>query len=210
MVQIDKIIALFTLILLVSFPVLAQEHSHSDSATEETSVVVEEGLPEAGEIPATENSIFAPWSQFPNLHPMVVHFPIVLLLLAVLSQFTGLFAYRKEMSWITIFLLTGGFIGALLAGLVFHPHTNELPENIQKIFETHEYYAYLTLWLAGIALVLKFISHFTSRKTWFEVIVFLVLGASALTISLAGHLGSQMVFIEEVGPGGNYIEQHDE
>jgi hypothetical protein len=48
------------------------------------------------------------------------------------------------------------------------------------------------------------------RKTWFEVIVFLVLGASALTVSLAGHLGSQMVFIEEVGPGGNYIEQQDE
>ncbi|QGY45803.1 hypothetical protein GM418_19630 [Maribellus comscasis] len=209
MAQIDKIITLFTLILLLSFPVLAQEHSHSDSAKEETSVVVEEGLPEAEEIPATENSTFASWDEFPNLHPMVVHFPIVLLLVALLSQFIGLFAYRKEMSWVTIFLLTGGFIGALLAGLVFHPHTSELPENVKQVFETHEYYAFLTIWLAAIALVLKIISHFTNRKTWFEVIVFLVLGASALTVSLAGHLGSQMVFIEEVGAGGNYIEQHD-
>jgi uncharacterized protein involved in response to NO len=64
--------------------------------------------------------------------------------------------------------------------------------------------------LAGIALVLKLISHFTKRKIWAEVIVFLVLAGSAVTVSLAGHLGSQLVFIEEVGPGGNYIKQHDE
>jgi uncharacterized membrane protein len=199
-----------TLVLAFSLQTNAQEGEHSHGEERNESVVLQKGLPEEMEIPATANSTFASWGEFPNLHPMVVHFPVALLLVAALAQLVGLFAYRKQMSLITIFLLLGGFIGTLLAGMVFHPHAGGLTENAQKVFETHEYYAYLTIWLAGIALVLKLISHFTKRKIWAEVIVFLVLAGSAVTVSLAGHLGSQLVFIEEVGPGGNFIEQHEE
>ncbi len=204
----NKIILFLLLIFTLPFTIYAQEEGNGHGEEEGKSIVLQEGLPEKQEIPATENSIFASLSEFPNLHPMVVHFPIVLLLLAFFTQLIGLFIFRLQMSWVTLFLLMGGFVGALLAALVFHAHVKDLPEPIKKVFENHEFYAYLTLWLSGIALALKVLSHFMVRKLWMEVIVLLLLTGSAITVSFAGHLGSQMVYIEEVGPGGNYIEHH--
>jgi uncharacterized membrane protein len=156
-----------------------------------------------------KTATFAPFSDFPNLHPLVVHFPIVLLLLAVLTQLAGIFMFRKELSWVTLFLLLGGFAGAILASQVFHPHASGLVDRVQEILDTHEQYASITIWLAGIALVFKIISHFfLGNKRWGEWIIFLVIAGSALTVALAGHLGSQMVYLEDVGPKGNKLEQH--
>lgn len=58
-------------------------------------------------------SIKADLEDFPTLHPLVVHFPIVLLLLAALSQIAGLFVFNNELSWVTLFLIASGFIGAM-------------------------------------------------------------------------------------------------
>ena len=209
MVKMKKSVALFAFILIICVPVFAQhEHQHADSSEQESSVVMEEGLPEKSEIPGTRASSFAPFSEFPNLHPLIVHFPVVLLLLAFFAQIIGLFAWRTELSWVTFFLLIGGFAGAFLAAKVFHPHVGELSERLNHIFEAHEYYAYATVWLSGIAFFLKAISHFfLKRKTWAEIIVFLSIMSSAITVSLAGHLGSQMVFIENIGPQGNHLEE---
>lgn len=209
----------FSLIFFVSvlsLQGLAQdEHQHTrssetDTATQDSMGILDEITPPEEAVPATKESEFASLDEFPNLHPFVVHFPIVLLLLAFLSQLLGLFALREKFSWITLFLLLAGFVGAVLAAEVFHAHVGELPQNILNVYESHEYYGKATTWLAGIALVLKIISHFwLKRKTWAEIIVFLVITGSALTVSLAGHLGSQMVHIENVGPQGNYLEEHE-
>ncbi len=153
-------------------------------------------------------SVFAPFSAFPNLHPLIVHFPVVLLLLSFLSQLMGLFVFRKEMSWITLTLLIGGFVGAILAAQVFHPHPDQLPENLERIFEAHEQYAMWTMWLSGIGLFLKLISHFfLKRKLWMEIIVALLLTGSAITVTLAGHLGAELVYVKDVGPQGHDVEE---
>ncbi len=201
---------IFIIVAIPLFPA-AQEHEHSADSTahEEESEHSEQVLPTNQEIPGDSESVFAPFSAFPNLHPMVVHFPVVLLLLAFFSQLFGFFGFRVQFSWITLFLLAGGFIGAIFAAQIFHPHAGGLPENVKEIFETHEYYGKTTMWLAAIALLFKIISHFfLKRKVWAEILVFIIISASAITVSLAGHLGSQMVYIEKVGPQGNYIEEH--
>ncbi len=226
------IVRFTVLSLLLSGPalLLAHEEPHDDStqttqADQETqNTNDEEGITENAENTALssageeasdaeqkETSLFAPFRDFPNLHPLVVHFPIVLLLLAVLTQFAGVFIFRKELSWVTLFLLLTGFAGAILASQVFHPHASGLTDKVQEILETHEQYASLTMWLSGIALLFKIISHFfLERKPWAEWIIFIVIAGSALTVGLAGHLGSQMVYLEDVGPKGNKLEQHHE
>jgi len=198
-------------VLLILLPLLAapmEQNTNQDSTshqTEESSNV----LPQKKEVPGTQKSVFASFKDFPNLHPMVVHFPIVLLFLAFITQLLGFFMYRKEFSWITLFLLLGGFIGAVLATQVFHAHAGGVSEHVHKIFETHEYYGKATLLLSGIALVLKILSHFLlRRKLWAEIIVFLVVTASTVTVGLAGHLGSQLVNIENVGPQGHHLVKH--
>jgi uncharacterized membrane protein len=186
---------------------------HEGSTGHDTTVAaVAEAHEAAG--PAGEEragSLFVRFEEFPNLHPLIVHFPVVLLLLAFFSQLTGLFVYREPFSWVTMALLAGGFIGAVLAAHVFHADAEGLSEEAQRIFETHEALAGWTTWLAGIGLLCKAASHFLlKRKLWAEVVVLVLVAAVAVSVSLTGHLGSEMVYIENIGPGGHHVEKHHE
>lgn len=201
-------------VALAPLSLLAHGDEHNDSTKQETTETVlsspKTGAAEQYEEGVTD-AVFKSYEEFPNLHPLVVHFPIVLLLIAFASQLAGLFIFREQLSWITLFLLAGGLVGAILASNTFHPHTSELPGNLQRMLEAHELYAEFTIWLAVSAFIFKVISHFwLKRKKWGEIVVLLFLAGSAVSVSLAGHLGGQMVHIENIGPKGNYLEQHEE
>jgi uncharacterized membrane protein len=155
-----------------------------------------------------DTNVFAGFSEFPNLHPLVVHFPIVLLLVAFLTQLASFFFMRREMSLFTTILYFLGFAGAFLAAKVFHAHADNLSDAQYEIFETHEKLAYITMWGSLGVLVLKIISHFIlKRKLYAELLVLLLMAVTAVTVSMAGHLGSQMVYIEKIGPGGEKVQQ---
>ena len=148
-------------------------------------------------------------SDFPTLHPLIVHFPIVLLLLAVLSQFTGLFVLKEQLSWATLVFVFLGFIGALVATRFVHPHTGELPQIPAWLLQQHEKYADLTLYTSLGGLGLKIFSHFfLKRKIWAESLVFITLALSAWFITSASHFGAQLTHIEGIGPQGHYLETH--
>lgn len=149
-------------------------------------------------------------TDFPNYHPLVVHFPIVLLITAAVFQVLSFFFYRKELSVAALMLLAAGVISVWLASNTFHGHAGELPEKINALFEEHERMADFTLWFSAAALVVKLVSHFfTGRKWWSEAVVFVLLAGAAITVSIAGHHGAQLVHIEGVGPRGNYLEKHE-
>lgn len=153
----------------------------------------------------------AEFSDFPTLHPLVVHFPIVLLILAALSQLLGLFILRKPLSWVTLVLVALGFLGAWIASRFVHPHTEQLSEYAAWVLEQHEKFADLTLWGSLAAFVLKIVSHFfLNRIIWIEVLIVLVLGISAYTVSSAGHFGAQLTHIEGVGPQGHFLEMESD
>ncbi len=146
---------------------------------------------------------------FPTLHPLVVHFPIVLLLLAALSQFAGFFVMKEPLSWATLLFVLFGFIGAVVATRFVHPHTVELSAIPAWLLEQHEKYADLTLYSSLAALVLKVLSQFfLKRVLWAEALVFVVLAFSAWSISNASHFGAQLTHIEGIGPQGHYLEMH--
>ena len=153
--------------------------------------------------------VTASFHDFPNLHPLIVHFPIVLLLLAAMFQIAGFFVFKKEIGWIVLVMVTTGFIGALIAGILAHPHTHDLSEFTAKVLAKHDFYAYLTMWASGISILLKVGSNlFFERKLWPELVVVLALLISAYAVSKTGHYGAQLVHIEGVGPQGNYLETH--
>ena len=150
-------------------------------------------------------------SDFPTLHPLLVHFPIVFLLLAFLTQFLALFVWKKEFSLLTGILLLGGFGGAYLVSMFFHPHTGELSEAAQQVLGLHDRYADYTIWISGIALLLKAVSHFLlKRKLWMEILVVAAIAGAAWSVSHAGHYGATLVHLHGVGPQGKYLETQEQ
>jgi len=149
-------------------------------------------------------------AEFPTLHPLVVHFPIVLIILAAIIQLASIFVFRRELSWLVVFLAAFGAVGAYLSSNVFHPHTTGLSENAQRLLTEHELYADWTFWLAVAGLFAKGVSNFfLDRKWWSEAIACVALILAATAVAVAGHHGAELVHKEGVGPQGKFLEKHD-
>lgn len=100
-----------------------------------------------------------------------------------------------------------GFITALLAATIFHAHVaDNVNPQVKKIFKEHEKLAFITIWLSGAASLVKLAALF-ARKKWIEVISALLLLAAAITVSVAGHHGSELVYKAGVGAKGAMLEQ---
>jgi len=151
---------------------------------------------------------------FPKLHPMIVHFPIVLIILALISQLLSFFILKDELSWVTIVLIVGGFIGAIFASYIVHGGDLDVSKVniiIKETFEKHEKYATLTVWISGLAMVAKLFSHFIFKKKLIsEIIVACLLLGATYTIAVTGDMGARLVYIQTIGVQGNQIPEHDE
>lgn len=146
------------------------------------------------------------FNEFPNLHPLVVHFPIVLILLSVVLQAVLLFKDYSQIKWGTLFIMGAAFVGAVLASYVFHAHTGQLNTSAASIYERHENYAFYTVWLSGLTFLLQGIGLFYKlHQRSFAALVFVPALLSAVFVSIAGHQGAKLVYVEGVGPQGKHL-----
>lgn len=146
------------------------------------------------------------FKQFPNLHPLVVHFPIALLVAAVLTQFTVLFLPKNaNLKWLTFLLLIGGCIGALIAIQTSVHVSGEADDKAIEIFETHRLFGLLTFWFSLAATILRFVSIKWFRKRRIEIILTILILSIGIFVTIAGHHGAQLVYIYNVGPQGNNV-----
>ncbi len=151
-----------------------------------------------------------PVNEFPNYHPLVVHFPIVLLMTAAAFQVLSFFFFKREFGWAVFLLLIAAAIFVWLASNVFHAHATGLSGRAAEIFLEHEQFADYTWWIALGALAAKFVSQlFTKQKWWSEAVVMILLAAGSVTVAIAGHHGAQLVHLEGVGPKGKNVEMHE-
>ena len=144
--------------------------------------------------------------EFPNLHPLIVHFPIVLLLLALLSQFTVLYFPKNiQLKWHTFFFLIMGCIGTFIAIQTAVHISGDADDKALEIFETHQRFGNLTLWFSLGATVLRFITIKWFRNKWLEIILTAAVITIAVFVTITGHHGAQLVHIYDVGPKGNNV-----
>lgn len=149
-------------------------------------------------------------TEFPTLHPLIVHFPIMLIILAAVLQLFSLAVFRKEFGWLVLSFSLVGAVTAWLSSNTFHPHTSGLNENAQRLLLEHEQYASLTFWFAAAGFVMKALSDSVFKRAWWsEVVVTLLLVAAAVAVAVAGHHGAELVHKEGVGPRGDFLEAHD-
>lgn len=157
----------------------------------------------------TPSEVHASLSDFPNTHPLIVHFPIMLLMVAAAVLLVNIKFLRKELDWVATVATLIGFGTAYLAANYNHPHTSGLTEHAQLVLDQHDLYAEWTVYLGGIGVVVQLLSQFLFKgKRWSVAVAALILTGSAYAVSMAGHYGAQLVHIEGVGPQGKFLEEH--
>ena len=111
------------------------------------------------------------FKDFPLLHPFAVHFPIVLILLAV--AFQAIVVWKpswQQVRWVSLSIMTVAFLSAWATSTIFHAEPSpDVPENAMAMFESHEKYAAYTLWASGITLLLKAIGAYELRATFWDI-----------------------------------------
>jgi uncharacterized membrane protein len=94
---------------------------------------------------------------FPNYHPLIVHFPIVLLCLVAALQIGALFVKNRGYHYTILALAWLGYATAYFAAAWRHPHIEReaVSAVAQVIFDEHQLYARWSVWLGGAGAVLK-------------------------------------------------------
>ena len=137
-----------------------------------------------------------------NLHPLIVHFPIALILIGVFCDAIGILT-RRDFFLNAGYLLfsTGAVFGIAAAGT--GQSTAEIAQYIDGIADDlsrHETFGTAAAWLS-VALVM-FRTHFTLKKRFSGIIrhIYLALALSvAGLIGAAGYTGGQLVYRHGAG-----------
>ncbi len=199
-----KILSILVLTIGMTINASAHEgHHHAKKDTAQKSVVTADSSKGI-----VNTAVIHKPTGFPTLHPLEVHFPIVLLILAFIFQVIGILNRKNNWDYVTLGLLIAGVLGAYLAGSFFHPHTVELSPDVDAILDRHELFASLTLWSGIVGLLLKAFTliFIKKKKLVFEIVTTVILLFSAVSVLVAGHWGAHLTHIEGVGPQGKYLE----
>ncbi|MDX2071708.1 MAG: DUF2231 domain-containing protein [Haliscomenobacter sp.] len=146
-------------------------------------------------------------NNFPSLHPLAVHFPIVLILLAVGFQTAVIWKPWNQIRWATMAIMGLAFISSLLASTIFHAELSaDAPIAAVTIFSKHEKYAQYTLWASGLTFFFKVVGdYYRIYRKPYDLFVLTMSILTAVFLSLAGHFGANLVHIQGVGPQGKYL-----
>ena len=139
---------------------------------------------------------------FSHIHPMLVHFPIALLILGFVAELVGLALKRKFFTDAAFLLLITGALGAVAAVLSGSFAADGLEEagTLKQAVETHEGAAELAMWLAIIAgafrLTLVMAKKYAGSLRYVSAVLFLV---AVLAVARAGYYGGELVFKHAAG-----------
>ncbi len=136
------------------------------------------------------------------LHPIMVHFPIALILTACAAELVGAFTRRPFFTKAALLLLVVGALGAVAAYITGDAAGDgvEKAGALKSALEAHEDAATFTLWvIIGIALVRSFLAYRKLIGGWLRwgVVVMLLVGVAA--IGRTGYLGGELVFKHAAG-----------
>lgn len=137
-----------------------------------------------------------------HLHPMIVHFPIALLIIGFLSDIVGLLTKRDFFTQTGFYLFTLGAVGVIAAFVTGDQAGDGIMEEgaLKQALEIHEEAATLTIWVASIAAVFRIALFLLKKYSGVLKMVSLVLGLLAvMAIARTGYYGGELVYKHAAG-----------
>lgn len=142
-----------------------------------------------------------------HLHPMIVHFPIALLIVGFLAEVVGLVLKKEFFITAAFYLLvlgTLGVIAAFITGDIAGDGVSETGQ-LKNALETHEHAAQLTLWLmvgaAVVRIALVWMKKFNGILKYAAFVLFLV---GVLSVARTGYYGGELVYKHAAGVQFNF------
>lgn len=144
-----------------------------------------------------------------HIHPMVIHFPIALLIVAFVADAAGFFLkkdFLRNTGLVTLSVAAPFGVIAVITGLVAHDNIARMTSELHEMIETHELMAFITLGAASVALALRIVAE---RKKdvagLFGKLSLAALFVAVCFVSAAGYLGGKIVF--DYGAGTAIYDQ---
>lgn len=137
-----------------------------------------------------------------HLHPMIVHFPIALLIVGFLSDLIGILTKREFFTQAGFYLLILGAMGVAAAFISGDQAGSGISEEgvLKQTLETHEHAASLTIWIVSIAavfrLALVLLNKFKGVLKMLSLALFLF---AVLSIGRTGFYGGELVYKHAAG-----------
>ena len=180
-----------------------QAHAHGVEGAEQASAG-ESGHDHAAHSESTAHGMQAAILWMGRLHPMWVHFPIALLLVAALAELLAARSGDPRFSFAARYTLWAGAIGSLVAAPLGWADALAVAEDYTGTSATllfyHRWAGTTTAALALLALVLCERFHrggSPGRRRLYRLTLF----AAAVLVTVTGHLGASLVF------GWNYLSR---
>lgn len=130
-----------------------------------------------------------------HIHPILVHFPIALILLGFLADILSIYLKKENsLDKTSFYLLITGTIGAFfawLSGNLFAAHVSGAAHDIK---ETHETFAMITLILLLITGIIRIYIIKKNEIKWLKKISFITYVLSAISVAITGYLGGILVY----------------
>lgn len=116
-----------------------------------------------------------------NIHPLIVHFPIALLLIYSLITLLPMKKWLPRVAWddVATVLLVCGFAGAFMA-LQTGEIAADLARPNRSLFEAHEFFANATSWMYGLLIAGKVLVFIQTRSFFSKVPLFFQKGITSL------------------------------
>ncbi|HET6272029.1 MAG TPA: DUF2231 domain-containing protein [Bacteroidota bacterium] len=136
----------------------------------------------------------------PNIHPLIVHFPVALLTVSLVFELLGVALKRDDLERTAWWLLLAGCVGlggAVATGLLAEK-TVMIPAEVSSQFETHQEMAFLATTAYAIIILWR-ISNKTLLPQGMRSMYLLLTVAALVAIWVGAWFGGEMVYGSGVG-----------
>lgn len=137
-----------------------------------------------------------------HLHPMIVHFPIALIIVGFLSDLVGALVKRQFFIAAGLYLIALGSVGTIAAYLSGNLAGDGVSEAgaLGTALETHEGAATLALWTIIVLVIMRVTLELTKQMTgWKQWAMAALLAVGVGTIARTGYYGGELVYKHAAG-----------